>query len=224
MWPYQPPESNARHRCARVLSLAGRRSKTRSGSTLVLVRLRSARVPGWYVGLLAAVALQRLRELAISRSNEAALGGVRASPRTYPLMVAAHVGLLTLPLLELAGRPASRPRWRWAAVLAGATLLRIWSIRSLGGAWNVRASVPARLRPVETGPYAYIRHPNYLAVVLEFAAIPLIAGARLSALALSAVNAVVLVARIREEERLLEESPAYRQAFAKRARFIPGVF
>jgi methyltransferase len=178
----------------------------------------------WYVGLLAAVAVQRLRELAISRSNEAALSGVRAAPRTYPLMVAAHVGLVTVPLLEVARRPASRPRWRWAAVLAGATLLRIWSIRSLGPAWNVRASVPAGLRPVATGPYAYIRHPNYLAVILEFAAVPLIAGAWRSALALSALNAVVLVDRIREEERLLEGSPAYRQAFAKRARFIPGVF
>ena len=178
----------------------------------------------WYVALLAAVALQRLRELAISRSNEAALGGARAAPRTYPVMVAAHVGLLTLPLLEVAGRPASRPRWRWAAVLAGATLLRVWSIRSLGRAWNVRASVPAHLSPVATGPYAYIRHPNYLAVALEFAALPMIAGAWMSALGLSALNAVVLVDRIREEERLLERSPAYRQAFATRARFIPGVF
>jgi len=186
--------------------------------------LRSTQVPVWYVALLAAVAAQRLRELAISRANEAAQGGVRAAPRTYPLMVAAHVGLVTLPLLEVGWRSASRPRWRWAAVLAGASLLRIWSIRSLGGSWNVRASVPAGLRPVETGPYAYIRHPNYLAVVLEFAAIPLVAGAWLSAVVLSALNALVLLDRIREEERLLETSPAYRQAFAKRARFIPGVF
>ncbi len=182
------------------------------------------RVPSWYVALLAAVAFQRLRELAISRSNEAALGGVRAAPRTYPLMVAAHAGLLTLPLLEVAWRPPSRPRWRWAPVLAGATLLRIWSIRSLGPAWNVRAAVPAGLRPVQTGPYAYIRHPNYVAVVLEFAAVPLIAGARLSAAVLSALNAVVLFDRIRQEERLLQGSGAYRQAFGKRARFIPGVF
>ena len=80
---------------------------------------------GWYVALLAAVAVQRLRELAISRSNEAELGGVRSAPRTYPLMVAAHVGLLTVPLLEVAGRPAARPRWGWAAVLAGGIVLRI---------------------------------------------------------------------------------------------------
>jgi len=171
-----------------------------------------------------AIGVQRLRELAVSRSHEAAAGGLRAAPRTYPLMVAAHIGLLTLPLLEVAGKPGRRPRWRWALVLAGATALRLWSIRSLGRDWNVRAAVPTALRPSQRGPYAYIRHPNYLAVILEFAAVPLIAGARVSALLLSALNAAVLFDRIRDEERLLNASPGYRRAFANRARFIPGVF
>ena len=182
------------------------------------------RVPGWYVLLLAAIGAERLRELAVSRAHERSTEGTSAAPATYPLMVAAHVGLLTLPLLELAGHPRRRPRWGWVAVLAGATVLRAWSIRSLGSAWNVHAVVPRDLEPVETGPYRYIRHPNYLAVILEFAAIPLLAGARLSAVVLSAVNAVVLYERIRAEERLLEESAGYREAFAARARFIPGVF
>lgn len=181
-------------------------------------------VPGWYVALLAAVGVERLRELAVSEQHERALEGSPAARSTYPLMVAAHVGLLTLPLLEVAARPPRRPRWGWVAVLAGATALRLWSIRSLGPAWNVRAVVPRDVRPVETGPYRYIRHPNYVAVMLEFAAIPLIAGARMSAVVLSALNAVVLYDRIRAEEALLDESPAYRQAFARRARFIPRVF
>lgn len=181
-------------------------------------------MPWWYVALLAVVGLERLRELVISAANERATPGVRAAAGTYPLMVAAHVGLLTLPLLEVRRDPRRRPRWRWAVVLAGATGLRIWSIRSLGPAWNVRGSVPARLQPVERGPYAYIRHPNYLAVILEFAAVPMVAGALRSAVLLSALNAVVLVDRIRAEERLLERSAAYRHAFAKRARLIPGLF
>jgi methyltransferase len=74
---------------------------------------------------------------------------------------------------------------------------------------------------VTSGPYAYIRHPNYLAVILEFAAVPMLAGARLSALLLSTVNAIVLFDRIRSEERLLNASRAYRRHFANRARFIP---
>lgn len=181
-------------------------------------------VPRWYAGLLAAVALQRLIELAMSRSHEARRPAPRAAPGSYPVMVAAHAGLLTLPLLEVAGHPARRPRLRWLGVLALATTLRIWSIASLGPDWNVRGAVPPNLRPVVRGPYAYIRHPNYLAVILEFAAIPLIGGARRSAVVLSALNAAVLFDRIRAEERLLDASPAYRRAFAGRARFIPGLF
>lgn len=182
------------------------------------------RVPGWYVLLLAAVGVERVRELAVSREHERAIEGSPAAPATYPLIVAAHIGLLTLPLLEIAGRPRSRPRWEWVAVLAGATALRIWSIRSLGGSWNVRAVVPRDVRPVEKGPYRFIRHPNYLAVILEFAAIPLIAGARLSAVVLSALNGVALYERIRAEEALLNQSAAYQEAFGRRARFIPRVF
>jgi methyltransferase len=181
-------------------------------------------MPRWYLAVLAAVGIERLRELAVSRSHEQAAPGDRAASKTYPLMVALHVGLLTLPLVEVAAKRRRPPRWEWIAVLASATGLRLWSIRSLGNAWNVQAVVPAELRPVETGPYRFIRHPNYLAVILEFVAVPMIAGAWISAVALSALNAFVLFDRIRDEERLLNRSPAYRAAFAHRARFIPRVF
>jgi len=182
------------------------------------------RPPAWYVVLLALVGFERGREIAISKNHEQTRGGTRAARRTYPLMVAAHVGLFTLPLLEVSVRPHRGPRWGWAIVLGAATALRVWSIRSLGSSWNVRAAVPEDLVPVQSGPYRYVRHPNYVAVVLEFMALPLIAGAWRSALLLSSLNAFVLFDRIREEERLLERSDDYRQAFAGRARFVPGVF
>jgi methyltransferase len=88
----------------------------------------------------------------------------------------------------------------------------------------VRATVPAEVAPVTSGPYRLIRHPNYAAVCLEFLALPLAGGAPLSAASLSCLNALVLACRIRAEERLLARSPAYRRAFAGRARFIPKVF
>lgn len=75
-----------------------------------------------------------------------------------------------------------------------------------------------------TGPYRWIRHPNYLCVILEIAALPLLHSAWLSALGLSALNACVLAFRIRTEERLLTEVPGWREAFADRARFVPGLF
>ena len=181
------------------------------------------RVPGWYALLLAALGAERLRELALSKQHERSLAGTRAAESSYPLMVAAHVGLVTIPLLEASIRGARRPRWGWVGVLAGATALRVWSIHSLGPAWNVHAIVPDEVEPVERGPYRYVRHPNYVAVILEFVAVPLVAGAWMSAVVLSAVNAVVLRDRIREEERLLDASPGYRRRFASRARFIPGI-
>jgi methyltransferase len=77
---------------------------------------------------------------------------------------------------------------------------------------------------VEVGPYRWIRHPNYLAVVVEILALPLAGGAWLSALGLSALDAVVLFDRIRDEERLLREVPGYEEAFGRKARFIPRIF
>jgi methyltransferase len=182
-------------------------------------------VSGWYLALLAVTGAQRLQEIAISRRRERGIQGRRAASRSYPLMVAAHVALFALPPLEVAAlRRRPRAPLLWIGLLAGATALRLWSIRSLGRHWNVRAVVPSDLRPVETGPYRWIRHPNYLAVVLEFLALPLAGGAWLSALGLSALDAAVLVDRIRDEERLLAEAPGYQQAFGAKARFIPGLF
>lgn len=139
-------------------------------------------------------------------------------------MVAAHVGLCTLPLVEVSVlHRRSRAPLIWVAMLGAATALRWWSIRSLGIEWNVRAEVPDDLHPVTGGPYRFVRHPNYVAVALEFVALPMAGGAAWSALGLSLVNAAVLWDRIRAEERLLAEVPSYARAFNGRARFIPGV-
>jgi methyltransferase len=178
-------------------------------------------LPRWYVLLLAAFGAGRLYELNLSRRHERVTGGTRAASRTFPVMVAAHTALVVLPLVEVWGHPRRGPRRGWLSVLAGATALRLWSISSLGEAWNARAAVPANLQPVTDGPYRFIRHPNYVAVILEFLAVPLVAGAWRSAVVLSALNAAVLADRITAEERLLDASPAYREAFAGKARFIP---
>jgi methyltransferase len=175
--------------------------------------------------LLALTGAQRLLEMAASRRRERRVEGRRAASGSYPLMVGAHVALFTVPLLEAAGlRRRSCAPVLWISLLAAATVLRLWSIRSLGRSWNVRAVIPSDLRPVQAGPYRWIRHPNYLAVVVEFLALPLAGGAWLSALGLSALNAVVLFDRIQDEERLLREVPGYEEVFGRKARFIPGIF
>lgn len=184
-------------------------------------------MPWWYAGLVALVAAERLRELSISRRNSRRVGGTPSAPRTYALIVAAHLGLLVLPPLEsrlARRRPARRVALAWLAVLAAATGLRWWSIQSLGESWNVRGQVPDDLEPVTSGPYRFLRHPNYLALVLEFVALPMAGGAWLSALGLSTLNGVALALRIRAEEAQLERSAAYREAFRGKSRLVPGVF
>jgi methyltransferase len=110
----------------------------------------------------------------------------------------------------------------WVA-LAGALAaqaLRYWAIATLGPRWNTRVIVLPDAPPVTSGPYRWLRHPNYLAVALELAAVPLIHGAWLTAVTFSLANAALLTWRIRVEEAALGQR--WREAFRDRSRFIPG--
>jgi Isoprenylcysteine carboxyl methyltransferase (ICMT) family len=82
-------------------------------------------------------------------------------------------------------------------------------------------SVANQIAPVTSGPYRYIRHPNYLAVVLEVACVPFIRGLVITAAACFAIDAIILAFRIRLEEHALGDS--YQSAFAERGRFIPTI-
>jgi methyltransferase len=178
-----------------------------------------------YPALLALVGSQRLAELLISRRNEHRSGRElgTAGRRSYPLMVALHVLLFVLPLVERRRRvapplPLIAPAW---FAVGMATALRLWVITTLGQGWNVRGRVPAGLQVVDRGPYRFIRHPNYVAIALEMASLPLAGGAYQSALALSVANAAVLLPRIAAEERLLDRVPGYAQRMGGKPRFIP---
>ncbi len=184
-------------------------------------------MPLWFGVLNAAVAAQRLRELRISRRNTRAGAGDPSAPRSYLVIVAAHIGLLVLPSVEITladRRPGRLATGTWLALLAGATALRWWSINALGSAWNVRAQVSDQLVPVTTGPYRFVRHPNYLALLVEFVALPMAGGAWMSAVGLSLLNGAALLVRIRAEESQLLRSSSYREAFGHRPRLVPGLF
>lgn len=186
--------------------------------------------PGRYARVLTVFGLLRLAELAYSAWNERAIrarpaASTAADPAGFGRMVAVNVALFTLPLGEVLLRRKHRPARTlravgWAGQLV-AVALRLWVIASLRGAWTVRAIVPADLAVVDRGPYRYVRHPNYLAVGLEFAALPLAGGAAWSALALSLANAAVLRDRIAAEERLLAAVPGYTERMAGKPRFLP---
>lgn len=185
----------------------------------------------WYLALTAAVAAERLAELAWSRAHERRLGargGAVVRERAYPAMVALHAGtLVAAPLESWLRRRRRRPARALVAVglggLAAASALRGWTLATLGERWSTHITryAPGGRHVVTRGPYRYIRHPNYLAVVLELAALPLAGGAWLTAIAASAVDALLLSRRIPAEERELATDPIWRAVMLHRPRLVP---
>ena len=159
--------------------------------------------------LVGVVAAERVLELWVARRNAAwarSRGGVEAGRGHYPLMVALHAAWLVGCVVEPAasGRAFDAARFgAGAAVVAAAQGLRWWSIRTLGRRWNTRIIVVPGLPLVTGGPYRFLRHPNYLAVALEVAALPVALGAWLTALAGSALNGALMARRIPCEEAAL---------------------
>jgi methyltransferase len=161
--------------------------------------------------VVAALAAQRIGELVWSKRNERRLverGAVEHGRSHYPAMVALHAGWLASMLVE-ARRPSCVPASVRLASLSAFVVvqpLRYWAIASLGDRWSTRVLVPPGEAPVATGPYRYVAHPNYVAVVVELAAAPLALGAWRSAAWASAVNAAVLRERIAVERDALDRS------------------
>ncbi len=155
----------------------------------------------WTLGL---VALQRLIELSRARSNTARLrrvGAVEADAGGYPLFVLLHAGwLMSLALFVPA---ETQPDWLLICLFALLQLGRIWVIVSLGRYWTTRIITLPDAPLVQTGPFRYLRHPNYLLVAAEIAVLPLAFGAAAVAATFSALNLALLARRIRIEERVL---------------------
>lgn len=181
-----------------------------------------------YTLLVGGVACQRLFELRLAARNRRALlarGAVEAAPGHYPAMVALHTAFLAACPLEVwwLRRPfVPLLAAAMAILLAAAAGLRLWAIATLGERWTTRILCLPGAPPVTGGPYRHLRHPNYLAVVIEMAALPLLHGAWLTATAFSAANGVLLRVRIRAEEAALGSCSDYGAALAGRARLLPG--
>lgn len=168
----------------------------------------------WFTVLVLAVALERLAELVVSRRNAAwsrSQGSVETGQRHYPVMVALHSGLLVGALLEVwLRRPDFRPAlgWPMLALVVASQALRWWCIATLGRRWNTRVIVMPGAPPVRRGPYRFLAHPNYLAVVVEGAALPLVHTAWVTALLFTVGNAALLWVRLRVENAALATLPA----------------
>jgi len=175
----------------------------------------------WFVALLVAVSIERLVELVISRRNTSwslSRGGYEVAAWQYPIMVVIHAGLLLGALLEvLLRRPAFVPVLgiTMLALVLASNAMRWWCIAVLRRQWNTRVIVVPGMRRVTAGPYRYLRHPNYVAVVVEGFALPLVHSAWITAVLFTLANAALLFMRIRAEDRALRAlAPGVRLARA----------
>jgi methyltransferase len=172
-----------------------------------------------FTGIVMAVILQRLFELRISKLNAAYLvthGGEVHHDNSLKLVKGLQVAWFAAMLVEVwvLNRPFVPPLFVIAliATLIG-QYLRYLSMQALGFRWTLQLIVIPDVPRVATGIYRYLRHPNWLGVVLEILAVPLIHTAYLSATIFSLANAFLLVKRIQAEEAVLNGSCA--ESFAK---------
>ena len=179
-------------------------------------------------GLLLLVALERVVELGISKRNAAAIfakGGTEHGQGHFPVMVFLHTAIFPAAFFEawLMERP-----WRIELAAAMGILivltmfLRYWAIRSLGVHWNTRVIVLPDADIVARGPYQWIRHPNYLAVIVELAAMPLFHGAWITALVFGSANLLLLRHRIQVEEAALDMHCNDTHKLSTKNRFLPN--
>jgi len=168
-----------------------------------------------FVAIVIVVALQRLLEVRVSRRHEAELtrrGGVEHVPEQMPVMVAVHTLWLLSMLLEVwLWKRASVPWLGVSALIVFGIgqVLRLTAIHALGARWTVKVFTLPNEPRVKAGVFRYLSHPNYIGVVLEIAALPLIHGAWLTSLVFSIANGLLLAWRIPAEERALAHSNNY---------------
>jgi len=161
----------------------------------------------WYVVLVLLVALERVAELVVSLRNARwsfEQGGVESGKGHYPFMVVLHTGLLFGCLAESFHRPfIPALGWPMLVLVILSQGLRWWCISVLGRQWNTRVIVVPGLRLVARGPYKFLKHPNYVAVVIEGFALPLVHTGWITAVVFTVLNIPLLAVRIRSEEAAL---------------------
>lgn len=164
----------------------------------------------WYLGLIGLIAVERLWELALSKRHVREiedLGGYEVGGDHYRWMVVLHVAFLASCALEpwLAERRFSPFIGGVAlSVLAAAQGLRFWTISTLGDWWTTRVMFVPGTQPITAGPYRWMRHPNYVAVIAEIASIPMVHDAWVTAVVFSVLNLGILSTRLRVENAIID--------------------
>lgn len=154
------------------------------------------------------VALQRGSELIYSARNTARIrnsGGIEFGRGHYPFMVVLHAGWLFAIAVGVTRDPVVRlfP----LTIFAALQILRVWVIATLGPFWTTRVLTLPGEPLVRRGPYRYLRHPNYLIVIGEIAALPLVFGQVANSVIFSILNLAMIAWRVRIENAVLARRP-----------------
>jgi methyltransferase len=183
-----------------------------------------------FLALLLAVAAMRIFELRISKKHQREItsrGAAKAKDPIFPCMAMFHTLVLVAAGAEVVflHRPfLPALAFPMLALFIFANIVRWWVIRTLGEHWNVQVMDSTKLGVITSGPFRYVRHPNYAAVFVEMIALPLIHTAWITALAGAIFHVVVLTFRLSAEERVLFANPDYAAAMRAKPRFLPGLF
>jgi methyltransferase len=154
--------------------------------------------------ILALVVVQRLVELVYAERNTRALlkrGAIEVGRSHYPFIVALHALWLVAIVVMLPVRATIH--WSALALFVVLQVGRVWVIATLGPYWTTRIITLDGAPLVRSGPYRFVRHPNYLIVAGEIAVLPLVFGEISVCLVFSALNAALLFWRIRQEDAAL---------------------
>jgi methyltransferase len=177
--------------------------------------------------LVALIAGERLTEMRISARNTRRLlkqGGVEACRSQLLPMIVLHATFLAAAPVEvwLLGRPfVPAVGWTALAVMVVAQGVRFWTLGVMGERWTVRVVAVPGERAITSGPFRFVRHPNYAVVAAEIVALPLVHTAWMTAVIFSVLNGGLLAARIRCEERHLASFSDYQSRMGRRGRFLP---
>ncbi|MCE9501489.1 MAG: hypothetical protein K8R21_13465 [Leptospira sp.] len=154
------------------------------------------------------LALQRIGELILANRNEKKIrdqGAIEYDAKGYKFIVLMHLCFFIALISEnfYFERGTNQFSIYLLFGFAGTQILRYWAIRSLGERWNTKILILPGQSLIISGPYKFMNHPNYIAVILEFAIIPLLFSCYYTAILFSILNLLILKRRIGIEEKAL---------------------